>query len=56
MFRTDCRNWDGDGDCSKCCKQGYIYSCSEPCEDYEGFRGQKDKIADKKDGEEEWMK
>lgn len=42
MVRTDCMNYDGDIDCKKCCKHGYIYSCPEPCEDYIDFCGHKD--------------
>lgn len=35
MFRTDCINWDGDGDCNKCTKYGYIFSCPELCDGFE---------------------
>ena len=40
--RVDCMNYDGDEDCMKCCKRGYIFGCPEPCEDYVDFWGKTD--------------
>ena len=33
-----CMNYDGDEDCYKCCKHGYIFSCAG-CDDYVDFFG-----------------
>ena len=40
MIHMDCRNYDGDEDCNKCCKHGYIFGC-EGCDDYIDFFGHK---------------
>ena len=40
MIEYSCMNYDGDEDCHKCCKHGYIYGC-EDCEDYIDFFGHK---------------
>ena len=40
--RVDCVNYDGDEDCMKCCKRGYIFGCPEPCEDFVDFWGNTD--------------
>ena len=36
MIRHDCLNYDGDEDCHKCCKHGFIFGC-EGCNDCETF-------------------
>ena len=36
MIDYSCLNYDGDEDCHKCCKHGYIFGC-DGCEDYEGY-------------------
>ena len=36
MVRYDCLNYDGDEDCHKCCKHGFIFGC-ECCDDFEDF-------------------
>ena len=36
MIRSDCLNYDGDEDCHKCCKHGFIFGC-EGCNDCETF-------------------
>ena len=46
--RVDCMNYDGDDDCMKCCKRGYITICPEPCDDYVDFFGNKDEKEGKK--------
>lgn len=38
MIHHDCVNYDGDEDCNKCCKHGFIFGC-EGCDDFEGFGG-----------------
>ena len=48
MIEKGCMNYDGDDDCHKCCKQGYIFSCPDDCEDYINFFGHKHK----KDGDD----
>jgi hypothetical protein len=47
MINMDCRYYDGDEDCNKCCKHGYIFGC-EGCDDYVDFFGNKRK-------DESWM-
>lgn len=37
MINTSCSNWDGDEDCNKCTKHGYIFGC-EGCEENEEER------------------
>lgn len=37
MFDKSCFNWCGDDDCNKCAARGCIYSCPDPCPDYEWF-------------------
>ena len=39
MIFTDCMNYDGDTDCMKCTKRGYMYECPDECSDYENFFG-----------------
>lgn len=36
MIHMDCVNYDGDEDCNKCCKHGYIFGC-DGCDDFENF-------------------
>ena len=40
MIEYGCMNYDGDSDCHKCCKHGYIHGC-DWCDDYEDFFGHK---------------
>ena len=42
MINIDCQYYDGDRDCNKCCKHGYIFGC-EGCDDYKDFFGIKPK-------------
>ena len=41
MIEKSCMNYDGDRDCNKCCKNGYIYDCPADCPDYVDFFGHK---------------
>lgn len=38
MIEYGCMNYDGDEDCHKCCKHGYIHGC-EGCKDYTDIFG-----------------
>ena len=38
MIEYGCMNYDGDEDCHKCCKYGYIHGC-EGCKDYTDIFG-----------------
>lgn len=51
MVEVSCQNYDGDEDCQKCCKHGYIFSCPEDCPDYIDFFGHK-KGAERKEVEQ----
>ena len=37
MIKKDCLNYDGDEDCHKCCKYGFIFGCEEDCPEYVNF-------------------
>ena len=41
MIEKSCMNYDGDEDCNKCCKNGYIFDCPADCPDYEDIFGHK---------------
>ena len=38
MIHCDCNHYEGDDDCNKCGKHGYIFGC-DGCEDYTNFFG-----------------
>lgn len=51
MIDKSCLNFDGDEDCNKCTKHGYlIYGCPYDCPDYRGFFDDKQAVKEESNG------
>ena len=51
MIDKSCLNFDGDEDCNKCTKHGYlIYGCPYDCQDYRGFFDDKQAVKEENNG------